>query len=57
MLVPQSWAASMTVATHFHRWGYYNCPAGQHIVAFQMQVEGSQGPSDDTAANTVKVGC
>eukprot|EP00775_Hariotina_reticulata_P012756 gene12756-12885_t len=38
-------------------WGYYNCPVGQHIVGFQMQVEGSQGPADDTAANTVKVRC
>jgi hypothetical protein len=24
-------------------------------VAFQLQVEASQGPADDTAANTVKV--
>lgn len=37
--------------------GYSTCPPGRHITAMRLQVEGSQGPADDTAANTLKVRC
>lgn len=37
--------------------GYSACPAGKHVVAIALQVEGSQGVSDDTAANTFRGLC
>ncbi|XP_052068553.1 vitelline membrane outer layer protein 1 homolog [Mytilus californianus] len=50
-----------TISAQEGRWGQWSettdCPLGEQLVGFRLQVEAKQGRGDDTAANTVNFRC